>query len=183
MAKWGQNFFHKFRDKVKKQKEVLDVLVSRVDDEGIRDYFIEKNRLEEILKQEETYWQQREKTFWLAEGDSNSKKFHSHASARKKVNHIEFLRDDQGVMVENHKEMCNMAVEYFRGVFAGNRCGESQNASPGNRIINDAQNALLTKALEFDEFTKVLKQMHLDKASGPDGLTPAFFQVFLGANG
>lgn len=43
MAKWGHNFFHKFRDKVKKQKEVLDVLAKRVDDEGIRDYFAAKD--------------------------------------------------------------------------------------------------------------------------------------------
>lgn len=62
MAKWGRNFFHKFRDKFKKQKEVLNALVNKADDAGIRSYFFEKDRLDE-LKQEETYWQQRAKSF------------------------------------------------------------------------------------------------------------------------
>lgn len=42
MAKWVRNFFHKFRDKVKKQKEILNALVNRSDEEGIRCYFTEK---------------------------------------------------------------------------------------------------------------------------------------------
>lgn len=32
MAKWGRNFFHKFRDKVKKQKAILNGLVDRRDE-------------------------------------------------------------------------------------------------------------------------------------------------------
>lgn len=32
--------------------------------------------------------------------------------------------------------------------------------------------------ITFDEFTRAVKQMHPDKASGPDGLNPAFFQNF-----
>lgn len=35
MAKWGKKFFHKFRDKIKKQKEVVDGLVNRDDEEGV----------------------------------------------------------------------------------------------------------------------------------------------------
>lgn len=95
MAKWGRNFFHKFRDKVKKQKEILNALVNRSDEEGIRCYFTEKNRLDVLLKDEEFYWQQRAKAFWLSEGDTNSKFFHAYASARKKANRIHNLRNDR----------------------------------------------------------------------------------------
>ncbi|XP_074348383.1 uncharacterized protein LOC141687114 [Apium graveolens] len=55
MAKWGRNFFHKFRDKIKKQKEVLDTLKDISDDIGIQQYFVEKNKLEELLLHEEIY--------------------------------------------------------------------------------------------------------------------------------
>lgn len=50
MAKWGRDFFHKFREKVKKQKELLNALVNRTDEDGINKYFIEKDRLDELMK-------------------------------------------------------------------------------------------------------------------------------------
>lgn len=49
MARWGRNFFHKFRDKVKKQKELLSSLVNRVDSDEVKLYFEEKDRLNELL--------------------------------------------------------------------------------------------------------------------------------------
>lgn len=84
MAKWGRVFFHKFRDKIKNQKNVIEGLKDREDDDGIQQYFEEKEKLNDILCHEELYWKQRAKTFWLEEGDTNSKFFHAAASTRKK---------------------------------------------------------------------------------------------------
>lgn len=56
MAKWGQNLFHKFRDKVKKLKEAISSLQNRSDDEGIKQYFKKKNKLDDLLYHEELYW-------------------------------------------------------------------------------------------------------------------------------
>lgn len=75
MARWCWTFFHKFRHMVKKQKEVISALVNRSDVEGIQRYFEESRRLDELLIHEELYWKQRAKSFWLTEGDSNSKNF------------------------------------------------------------------------------------------------------------
>jgi len=49
-----------------------------------------------LLLQEENYWKQRSKVFWLANGDTNSKYFHASASARKRKNTIKKLRDSSG---------------------------------------------------------------------------------------
>lgn len=46
------------------------------------------------------------------------------------------------------------------------------------RKISEAQNQALIEELRFEEFATAVKQMHPDKASGPDGLNPAFFQTF-----
>lgn len=75
IAKWGRNFFHKFREKVIKQREIIDALKNREDDAGIQLYFVEKDKMHELLLHEETYWKQRVKVLWLEEGDSNSKIF------------------------------------------------------------------------------------------------------------
>lgn len=79
MAKWGNQFFHKFRDKVKNQKEILNRLTYREDEEGIQAYFEKREKLNELLLHQEVYWKQRAKTFWLKEGDFNMNFFHAQA--------------------------------------------------------------------------------------------------------
>lgn len=39
-------------------------------------------------------------------------------------------------------------------------------------------NFLMTARYLFEEFTEAMSQMHPDKASGPNGLNPAFYQSF-----
>lgn len=63
MARWGRNFFHKFRDKIKKHKEALSKLVDRTDAAGMNLYFAEREKLDELLRHEEVYWKHREKPF------------------------------------------------------------------------------------------------------------------------
>lgn len=55
MAKWGRNFFHKFREKVKQHKVMLDELVNREDDDGVQLYIDEKEKLHDLLIHEEIY--------------------------------------------------------------------------------------------------------------------------------
>lgn len=45
MAKWGRVFFHKFREKVVKQKEIIDSLKDMEDDDGVQMYFDEKKQV------------------------------------------------------------------------------------------------------------------------------------------
>ena len=80
MARGVRKFFHKFRDKIKKMKEVLQSLVNCEDDLSVKEYFVEKNKLDRLLEQEEVYLKQRAKQFWLTEGKTNSKYFHAAAS-------------------------------------------------------------------------------------------------------
>ncbi|KAL8126745.1 hypothetical protein AgCh_013868 [Apium graveolens] len=178
MARWRRSFFHKFREKVKKHKMNLDRLADCNDTQSVQEYIDEKEKLNILLQQEETYWKQRAKLFWLQEGDENTKFFHSSASARKKANKISFLYDNDGNKVEDQDGMCEVVKEYFNTLFTVNdNTGETQN-SRGHRVVSEEQNKLLTEDFSFGEFTEAIKQMHHDKASGPDGLNPAFFQIF-----
>lgn len=88
MDKWDQNFFNKFWEKVKKLKLSLNLLMNRCDDQGVKEYFDVKIKLDDLLYHEELYWRQRAKSLWLKEEDTNSKYFHADASKRKKSNHI-----------------------------------------------------------------------------------------------
>lgn len=178
MAKWGRVFFHKFRDKVVQQKMIVEELKDREDDDGIQHYFDEKEKLNELLYHEELYWKQRAKTFWLEGGDTNSKFFHAAATSRRKLNHISALRTDDGTIVTKHEELCSLLKNYYTKVFDEGEA-VTRSSYTGNMVkVDQLQNTMLTADLNFEEFTEAVKGMHPDKASGPDGLNPAFFQHF-----
>lgn len=174
----GPQFFQKFRDKVKRVKETLCSLVDRRDEAGIKEYFEEKQKLDDLLYNEELYWKQRAKAFWLTEGDTNSKYFHAAASKRKRGNHISHLLNNEDILVDNHDDMCELTIDYFKNVFADVSTVGAQVDSTGMNLVSPEQNEKLISTITFEEFTQAVKQMHPDKSAGPDGFSPAFFQHF-----
>ncbi|XP_074326770.1 uncharacterized protein LOC141664715 [Apium graveolens] len=55
MEKWGRNFFNKFKEKVKHHKALMDSLKDNTDDYGVRQFLMERDKLNEILLHEEIY--------------------------------------------------------------------------------------------------------------------------------
>lgn len=119
----------------------------------------------------------------MAEGNSNSKCLHTTTSSRKKLNHIPHLKTDGDEIVDDHEEMYRMVKDYYKNVFASLfEVRRPANVSNINVVTSD-HNADLVADLTFEEFDRAVKQMHADKASGPDGLNPTFFQHFWGLLG
>lgn len=117
--------------------------MNRTDDDGLKLYFEERSKLNDLLLHEEIYWKQRARTLWLTEGDENMNFFHANASARRRTNHIPYLINENGMKVDNHDEMCNIVKEYFTWVFTRNaRPRNDQNSYSDNRV-SDAQNEKL----------------------------------------
>ncbi|KAL8145567.1 hypothetical protein AgCh_003647 [Apium graveolens] len=168
MARWGKSFFHKFREKVKHQKAIIAQLIDCTDDVSVHNYLVERDKLNELLLHEELYWKQRAKTFWLLEGDENTRFFHKSASAGKKTNHVSFLVNDSGDRIEKHGDMCEVVKHYFSNVFTGDMGEVNSVQTHSPRSISSAQNAKLIEDITFEEFTVAIKQMHPDKASEAD---------------
>lgn len=95
----GKEVFHKFREKICKQKDILNLLVDKEDEGRSRRYFEEKENLNKLLIHEDLYWKQRSKSFWLSEGDRNLRFLHAFASAKKKSNYISHLRTDNNEII------------------------------------------------------------------------------------
>lgn len=104
--------------------------------------------------------------------------FHAVASKRKKTNFVGALKSEEGIMVSNHEELCNLLRRYYTQIFEGTNHTTVLPEFENKLQVTDAQNDMLTATLSFEEFTAAVKSMHPDKASGPDGLNPAFFQHF-----
>lgn len=148
------------------------------DEDCVKQFLVEQEKLNEILLHEEIYWKQRAKIFWLKKGDANTKKFHTSASSRRKSTYLKYLETEEGQRVEKLSEMGEVVIRYFEGIFMEpeNRALPTSTECP--RRVTHEQNKRLTEEVSFEEFTIALKQMHPDKASGPDGLNPAFYQNF-----
>lgn len=178
MNKWGRRFFNKFREKIQRQKDILTLYEDCADEVQTNHYFEERRKLEELMIHEEAYWKQRAKSFWLMEGDSNSKFFHAYATTRKKRNNINRLVNDRNEVITDHEGMCRIVKDYFLKLFdKGDRPGQVC-LNSFEPVISEEQNEMLVAELSFEEFSVAIKQMHPDKSAGPDGLNPAFFQNF-----
>lgn len=53
-----------------------------------------------------------------------------------------------------------------------------QDVESDSTVITAKQNVKLNSEINFEEFTKAVKQMHPDKSAGSDGFSPAFIQHF-----
>lgn len=85
------------------------------------------------------------------------------------MNRINFLFNNDGVRVEDHEGMCEIVKEYFNTLFTGDVNTVNILESTGHRFVTAAQNQRLTEKFSYEEFSVAVKQMHHDKASGPDG--------------
>lgn len=78
---------------------------SRRDAYGIGRYNAARWEYLKLLEQQEVYWKQRAKQFWLREGDQNTRFFHKYASTWRQNNRIIGLHDSSGNWVETDDQI------------------------------------------------------------------------------
>jgi len=126
------------------------------------------------LKKRAAYWKQRGKFKTIREGDSNTKFFHAHATARLRRNTIRSIAVD-GVQVTTHAVKVQALTAYFKSIIG----------VPGNSVCHFSYEALyreLPKATEAltlpfsqQEALMAVKSMNRCSAPGPDGFGPSFY--------
>ncbi|KAL0416341.1 UNVERIFIED_CONTAM: putative mitochondrial protein [Sesamum latifolium] len=126
-------------------------------------------------------WQQRSKEHWLANGDGNTKFFHSRASARKRHNTISCLKDSEGRWQDTEEGIQEILLQHYRSVFAFAHPSDASIdevvlAIP--RRVTPEMNAQLRQPFTTTEVKQALFGMFPFKSPGPDGMSPIFFQKF-----
>ena len=134
--------------------------------------------MQRLLVQDDAYWKQRAKTHWYKDGDRNTNFFHASASARKKVNRILSLDDNDGNKVTDSQGMREVAKNYFVDLFQKHNNVTSPVIDIIRHSISEADNVRLTAPFTKAEFCDAMFYVHPDKCHGPDGYSPGFFQKF-----
>lgn len=176
LAVWGREVTGNFSGRIRKCKENLKRFRGGRDVQSIAQYKEAKQRLSHIYNQREVFWRQRSKQLWLQAGDSNSKYFHQAASKRRRNNQIEKLKNEEGQWVQWDNGLPELISRYFSELFNASESDWQEIIDCVPRTVTAEQNEELVKQVEEIEVKTALFHMHPDKAPGPDGMTPAFFQ-------
>ncbi|XP_010431327.1 PREDICTED: uncharacterized protein LOC104715632 [Camelina sativa] len=76
-----------------------------------------ERKLKEAYRDEEIYWQQKSRKFWLRVGDKNTSYFHASTKQRRVRNRIVGLFDANNVWNESSSGMGRIATSYFEDLF------------------------------------------------------------------
>ena len=136
------------------------------------------------LEKEDAMWCQRSRLTWFQEGDRNTRFFHTKTSARYKKNLIEGLMDANGVWQEEEQIIEEIVVDYYKNLFTtSNPRNFNEILEAVETKVSPSRNHMLNRDFTTREVEQALKQMHPQKASGPDGMPPLFFQHFWSISG
>ncbi|XP_031131672.1 uncharacterized protein LOC116033057 [Ipomoea triloba] len=174
--RWGGDYFSKFGRKIQKLRGILEQLRGSRRDEDVFRYHQVEGELRRLLAQEEIFWRQRSKQLWLKEGDLNTKYFHRFASTRRKFNQLLRIQDHAGTWVDG-AEMNEEVLRYYTDIFKAGMCDANLFNTVQSRVTTEC-NVRLLRPIEHDEVKAALFSMAPDKAPGPDGMTPSFYQNF-----
>ncbi|KAG8499222.1 hypothetical protein CXB51_005747 [Gossypium anomalum] len=123
------------------------------------------------------YWTQRSRIRCLKEEDRNTHFFHVWATSRLKENKIDRLKDSNGIWMNDTKDICKVAGDYFHNLFKSSDLYNNEiNMSYIQKCVTQDVNDMLAKRFTNEEILEAFNQMDLHKAPGIDGLSYIFFK-------
>lgn len=129
------------------------------------------------------YWKQRAKVFWLQQGDQNTRFFHRYASARKRGNSFQRLKNKEGEWVDTEDEIQGTITGYFSDLFKSSVVNGKLTDRETVNHISEVKNGGLVAEVTTEEVKQAVFSMFPEKSPGIDELNPAFFQAYWGIVG
>jgi hypothetical protein len=139
-----------------------------------------KNRLMQLLREEELKWFQRAKSTEILEGDNNTRYFQLVANGKHRKTRIFPLEQEEGV-IEGEENLKRYITKYYKVLFGPhikNNFSMDENRKDDIPQVSGLENELLTAKFTEGEVREAIFQMKHNKAPGPDGFPAEFYQVF-----
>ncbi|XVE65588.1 hypothetical protein DITRI_Ditri08aG0012200 [Diplodiscus trichospermus] len=136
-----------------------------------------RKELDEIMLQEEVFWNQKSVREWINLGDRNTAYFHQKATQRIGINIISLLKNESGEWMSDEEQLRDYVTQFFKEVYTK---GENDNPVYGIRnafpIIVDDKMLELGKEISDKEIKAGMFSMKPLKALGFDGIPAIFYQ-------
>ncbi|KAH0896413.1 hypothetical protein HID58_045981, partial [Brassica napus] len=120
LRRLNKRHFSGISQRVKAQKEKVDELQRRLltlpDGDTAHEEYLERDKLNTLLKAEEKYYKQRSRVRWASVGDRNTPFYHSMVTHHASGNHIHFLKDANDNLIYGVEEIKAHAADYFKGI-------------------------------------------------------------------
>lgn len=105
IKKWKKSTFGNITKKVQLSKSTLNNIQSNINSNGSSDFIRKQEKeaqfcLDRALQTGESYWHQKSKIKWHAEGDKNPIYFHQLEKIRLATNKINCIRDGDNIMTD-----------------------------------------------------------------------------------
>uniref|UniRef100_A0A803P5R9 Reverse transcriptase domain-containing protein n=1 Tax=Cannabis sativa TaxID=3483 RepID=A0A803P5R9_CANSA len=168
-----------FKEVKKQVQTATDSLKKTEMENPINGHAVEeaKMQLKEALLREEIHWKQKSRVQWLQEGDMCSKFFISSTVVRRRRNYIQCIKDSRdGVWIRDQNQIANCFLEKFRESF------KNPTNSPApiptdlfQRVVTTEERYSICSIPSATEMEEAISEMGKDKAPGPDGFPPSFY--------
>ncbi|CAN0841413.1 Transposon TX1 uncharacterized 149 kDa protein [Linum grandiflorum] len=178
LGRWGKEISVQFHRRKRELDQRLEELRERSDSEAGDEWRACREEKLILLQQEDTYWKQRAKQYFLQFGDMNTKYFHAVANGRRSKKVMKGILDATGTWKENIDDMARVVQSYFLDLFRGDECEWQEVVGCVERRVTEADNRLLLAPFTDEEIREAMFSMNPDKAPGPDGFNPGFYQKF-----
>ncbi|GAU35182.1 hypothetical protein TSUD_319920 [Trifolium subterraneum] len=181
LKEWNKDTFDNI---FKRKKELLARLnvIQRSANYGYSSFLdsLEKELQEQLavtLYQEECLWFQKSRGRWIADGDRNTKYYHSKTIVRRRRNKIISLRNEEGEWVDEQDSLRNMVRTFYTNLYKEDQPIRDPVISWSTYPMNlEAEHIRLSAPVSFVDCKKALFDMGPHKAPGEDGYPAIFFQ-------
>ena len=178
--------FSGISQRFKDQKFIVDglqrSLLTLPDSATAREEHIQRQKLNVLLTAEEKYYRQRSRVRWADVGDRNTVFYHRVVTQHVTVNHIHFLKDEDGRVICTTEELKSHSAQYFQSILGVTDLPNS--LAPMEELqdllpfrCSELQQAYLSRTVLEPEIKGTIFSMPTNKSPGPDGYSIKFIRA------
>ncbi|CAL1361203.1 unnamed protein product [Linum trigynum] len=165
---------------IKDRLEALENLIRTEDTEEEERILLEE--LDSLWRDEEKMWRQRSRIQWLAEGDRNTKFFHSTTVLRQHFNRIVGLKNERGTWIKRPLDLANHIKGFYQNLFSGRSMDFDGHLLQGfPQLVSQEMNDILCRPVTNGEIKQAVFSLGPHKSPGPDGFSGQFYRNYWGS--
>jgi exonuclease III len=180
LKSWNHQHFGNIQANIKKLMTEISAIQScpHSSSNSDREVILQRN-LQEHLLREEVLWKQKSRELWLTCTDLNTKFFHASTVCRRRYNSISCLTSSDGNPIRGRENIGAYLVDHFSKIFSTSHPPLTDNLpSLVTEVISVEENVRICTIPDEHEIFVAIKELGLNKAPGPDGMTGLFYKTY-----